>query len=104
MKKFKPRNYYEAKLQIRPQDENLLNFVSFQLKKADIKIIDIVKLKEGFDVYIDSSKFAVKLGRLFKNKYKTKPKITKSLTGENKQKGKRIYKLTVLLRKDDRIK
>ena len=56
--------------------------------------------KEGYDIFIDSSDLAVRIGKQFRSKYKVKPKVTKSLTGEDKQKGKRIYKLTVLLRKE----
>ena len=37
---------------------------------------------------------------LFRNKYKVKPTVSRSLTGEDKQHGKRIHKITVLFRKN----
>ncbi len=98
MKKFIPQGYYEAKIQIRPNDESLLKFVNSEIKKANVEIIDQNKLKEGWDLYINSSDFAIRLGKLFRNKYDIKPKVSRSLTGENKQLGKRIYKLTVSLK------
>ncbi len=98
MKRFFPKGYYEAKLQVRPKDQQLLEFVNSKIKKSDIKIIDKNELKEGYDIYINSANFAIKIGKLFRNKYKIKPKISKSLTGEDKTAGKRVYKLTVLLK------
>jgi NMD protein affecting ribosome stability and mRNA decay len=98
MKKFIPSGYYEAKLQIRPKDQELFDFISSHIKKSGVKIVDINELKEGFDIYITSSKILSKLGRAFKNKYKIKPKMSKTLTGEDKQAGKRIYKTTILFR------
>ncbi len=98
MKRFFPSGYYEAKLQVRPKDKKLLEFVFREIKKSDIEIIDKNELKEGYDIYINSANFAVKLGKLFRNEYKIKPKVSKTLTGEDKAAGKRIYKLTVLLK------
>jgi len=100
MKKFSPKGYYEAKIQIRSKNNELLDFVLTEIKKYNVTISDQLKLKEGVDLYIDSSEFAVKLGKLFRDKYKKRPVITRSLTGEDKQLGKRIYKLTVCLRLD----
>ncbi len=98
MKKYSPEGYYEAKIQIRPNDPELVAFVKKEIEKNKIELIDENKLKEGLDLYITSSDFAVRIGKLFRNKYKIKPKVSKTLTGENKQIGKRIYKLTVLLK------
>jgi NMD protein affecting ribosome stability and mRNA decay len=98
MTKFIPKDYYEAKIQVRPNDEELLEFVNSELKKSSAEIIDKNQLKEGLDIYINSSDFAIKLGKLFRNKYKIKPKVSRSLTGEDKQLGKRIYKITVCLK------
>ena len=92
MKKYSPEGYYEAKIQIRPNDPELVAFVKKEIEKNKIELID------GLDLYITSSDFAVRIGKLFRNKYKIKPKVSKTLTGENKQIGKRIYKLTVLLK------
>ena len=98
MKKYSPEGYYEAKIQIRPNDPELVAFVKKEIEKNKIELIDENKLKEGIDLYINSSDFAVRIGKLFRNKYKIKSKVSNTLTGENKQIGKRIYKITVLLK------
>ena len=98
MKKFQPKGNYEAKIQIRPKSQELLDFVLSELKKANVRITDEHTLKEGFDLYIDSAEFGVRLGKLFRNKYKIKPIVPSSLIGEDKQLGKRINRLTVCLK------
>jgi NMD protein affecting ribosome stability and mRNA decay len=98
MKRFFPKGFYEAKLQVRPKDEKLLSFVNSKIKKYEVEIVDINELKEGYDVYINSANFAIRMGKMFRDEYKIKPKVSKTLTGEDKPAGKRIYKLTVLLK------
>ena len=86
------------KIQIRPKSKELYDFVKKELKKSNTEITQEKPLKEGIDIFIEDSQVAFNLGRKFKSVFKAKPKVTKSLYGENKQKGKRLYKLTVLLR------
>ncbi len=100
MKKFLPSGYFEAKLQVRPKDESHLEWVKKKIKKNNIEIVDINELKEGYDVYINSADFAIKIGKQFRNEFNIKPKVSRSLTGEDKAAGKRIYKITVLLKKE----
>ena len=94
-------NQFKAKLQLRPKNEELFNFVISQLKKNNIQVTKIDELKEGVDVYITSSQFAVALAKLFKKRFKGIVKTSNSLTGEDHY--GRIYKLTVLLRLPEQI-
>lgn len=89
---------YKAKLQLRPLDKKLYTFVLSQIKGNRVWIVKQTKLKEGIDIYIDSNAFAFALAKKFRKKFKGKTKITRSLYGLNKQKGKQIHRLTVLLR------
>ena len=89
---------YQAKLQLRPKDEKLYAYVISQIKNSKTRIVKQSKLKEGTDIYVDSNKFAFALSKKFKHKFKGETKITRSLYGLNKQAGKRIHRLTVLLR------
>jgi len=50
------------------------------------------------DIYVDNATFAVRISKKFRQKFKGESKITRSLIGEDKTKGKRIYRITVLLR------
>ena len=90
--------FHKAKIQIRPNDRALYDFVIDQIKEQKINITEQKKLKEGSDIFINNATFAVTLSRKFKKRFKGETKITRSLIGENKNKGKRIYRVTVLLR------
>ena len=95
---------HSAKLQIRPYNQKVIDYVLDKIKEEKITIIKRpqstkqIKLKEGLDIYVDNATFAVRISKKFKQKFKGESKITRSLIGENKNKGKRIYRITVLLR------
>ena len=98
MRKYITSKPYKAKLQLRPFDEKVYSFVKKQLKEEGSEIVDEFKLKEGMDILVGSSRAAFSLAKKFKKKFNGETKATRSLVGENKQVGKRIYRLTVLLR------
>ena len=89
---------YEAKIQLRPNNKLVYSFLIEELKKNKVTISKEVKLREGLDVYISSSKFCFPFSKRFKKKSDEETKITKSLVGLDKQKGKRIHRFTLLLR------
>ncbi len=89
---------HSAKIQIRPNNKKLIGYVLTKIEKERINITKQKELKEGIDIHIDNATFAVSLSKKFKSEFKGETKITRSLIGENKTKGKRIYRLTVLLR------
>lgn len=98
MKKYITPKPYQAKIQIRPFDQKVYSFVKKQLKEEGAEITGEFKLKEGVDLLVSSSQAAFHLCKKFKKKFGGETKVTRSLVGENKQAGKRIYRLTVLLR------
>jgi len=98
MKKYITGKSYQAIIQIRPKNEEVLSFVEKELKKENAEITDIFERKEGLDVLVSSSRVAFALSKKFKKRFNGETKISTSLVGENKQEGKRGYRLTVLLR------
>jgi NMD protein affecting ribosome stability and mRNA decay len=90
---------HSAKIQIRPFDKELISFVLLKLKKENIEITKSKKLKEGVDIYTSNATFAIRLSKLFKKQFNGETKVTRSLIGEDKTKGKRIHRVTVLLRR-----
>ncbi len=90
--------FHKAKIQIRPFDEKVIKFVYASLKKEGITITEEKKLREGLDINTNNATFAVTLSRRFKQQFNGETKITRSLIGEDKKAGKRIYRVTVLLR------
>lgn len=89
---------HSAKIQIRPFNKEVISFILSQIQKEGVIIDKQKELKEGLDIYINDASFAVKLSKRFKKNFNGETKITRSLIGEDKRKGKRIYRVTVLLR------
>ena len=98
MKKEIITEYYEAKIQLRNFNQEILNFLTKELQKNKVLIVKETKLKEGVDLYITSAKICYPLSRKFKERFKGETKLTRSLVGLNKNKGKRIHRITLLLR------
>ncbi len=91
---------YEAKLQLRPFDKDVYDFVQIKIRKENIEVIHEQKLKEGVDIYVNSAKFAFGLAKKLKKQFKGSSKVTRSLIGLNKKAGKQIHRITVLFRLD----
>ncbi len=98
MKKYITGKAYQAIIQIRPKNEELLSFVESEMKKDGAEVTDLFERKEGYDVLVSSSRAAFSLSKKFKKRFNGETKVTRSLVGEDKQAGKRIHRLTVLLR------
>ena len=93
--------YYEAILQLRPADKEILKFVSTQVEKQKekVSVAKVVELKTGVDIYLTSQRFALALGRKLKKNFKGELKITRSLHKISRITSKKIYRLTVCFRK-----
>ena len=98
MKKYITGKAYQAIVQVRPKDDEVLKFVNSQIAKDGAEVTDIFERKEGYDVLISSSRAAFSLRKKFKNKFGGTTKMSRSLVGENKQKRKLVYRITILLR------
>ncbi len=103
--KYKPpgdkhEQYYEAKIQIRPFDEQAIRFVIDQIDNNDrVRISKTTQLKTGVDIYVSSRRFATSIGKKLKTKFKGgKLLVTKTLFSRNRQTSKNIYRVTVLFR------
>lgn len=90
---------YQAKIQIRPAELKVYTFVRSQLRKSCNKITDEFEMKEGYDLYVASSHGVFGIGKKFKKVFKgSEVKNTFSLTTLDVQAGKKVNKLTTLLR------
>lgn len=95
------KDYYEAIIQIRPKDEEILNFVDNQIKKRkNVFISKIVEKRFGVDVYISDQRFARSLGKKLKDKFKGELKTSRKLHTRDKMKSKNVYRVTVCFRKE----
>ena len=87
-------NYYEAIIQLRGNRwkvERMAKKLSSMLSKHTF-ITKVVRLKEGIDLYVGSSKHALELLR----QLSLSPKLSRKLHGLKQ--GKRIYRLTLAVR------
>ncbi|MBS3107691.1 hypothetical protein J4468_02140 [Candidatus Woesearchaeota archaeon] len=95
----KHAKYYEAIIQLRPEKQEVLDFILSEVERRDdVFISKIEKLKTGIDIYISSQNFARSLGKKLKNKFKGDVKITRTIFGMQRDTGKIIYRGTVLFR------
>ncbi|MBI2671456.1 hypothetical protein HYX16_00820 [Candidatus Woesearchaeota archaeon] len=92
-------SYYEAILQLRPDNDKVRQFVVDRLKeRKNIFVSKTVELKTGVDLYLSDQRFARALGKKLKRSFKGKLIMSRSLYGRNKQTSKDIYRVTVCFR------
>ncbi len=96
--------YYEAILQIRPGNQEILNFVSGLIQaRTDVEVTKFLELKTGYDVYLTDQKFARRgLVTQLKKKYpKAKIVLSKALYGQSKNTSRLLYRATILFRLEE---
>ncbi|MDP3917019.1 MAG: NMD3-related protein [Nanoarchaeota archaeon] len=93
-------DYYEAKIQIRPYNEEVIRYVINGIDNNEkVRISKVIELKTGVDIYVSSRKFATSIGKKLRAKFKEgKILVTKTLFSKNRQTSKNIYRVTVLFR------
>ncbi len=97
---YRSDGYYQAKIQIRPRDKEVLNYIRNQVaKKKGVEISKEIFFKTGIDVYITDQKFARNLGQKLKKVFKGELKITKSIFTRDRLRSKNVYRGTVLFRR-----
>jgi nonsense-mediated mRNA decay protein 3 len=99
-------NYYEAILQLRDVQQEVIEQAKQEFKKAKVTVTKTSKLKNGVDMYVSDKDFTRSLGKKLQSKYGGEFLITASLFG--RKQGKEIHRITVLFRqahfkKGDRV-
>lgn len=95
--------YYEAKIQLRPFDEEVYAFVHKMLEdRKGVFISKIEKMKFGVDIYISSQRYARSIGGQLKRKFKGwELIISKTLHTRDHQKSRDVYRGTICFKKKD---
>lgn len=92
-------DYYEAVIQLRPMNKEVLRFIRNQVDKRNDTFISKEELvKTGVDIYITSQRFARTLGKKLKDNFKGELKITRTIFGYSKKRSRIVYRGTVLFR------
>ncbi len=93
------REYYEGILQLRNQNKTVLSYISKRLaEKPLIRIVKEKKLKNGLDLYFNDKRFLKNLGEKLKTKFNAHLKTSAKLFSVDRQTGKELFRLTVLIR------
>jgi len=96
-------SYYEAILQLRPDNDEVRRFVVNRLKeRKNLFISKAVKTKTGVDLYLSDQRFARALGKKLKKSFKGKLIMSRTLHTRNKQTSKNVYRVTVCFRLDEK--
>jgi len=91
--------YFEAKIQLRPFNQEVFDFVMKNIeKRKGVFVSKIDELKTGVDIFMSDQKFARRLGKMLKDRFKGTLKITRTLHTQDKMTSKLIYRGTVLFR------
>ena len=94
-----PREYYESKLQLRPYNEEVLDYVKKRIKnRNDVSIAKEIKVKTGVDLFLTSNKFALILGKQLKKSFKGEVKTSRKLFSMSKITSKQLWRVTVCFR------
>ncbi len=93
--------YFEAKIQLRPYDEEIYLFIEKELESRKQWITKIIEYKNGgVDLIVSSQRLARTIGQKVKRKFKGWDlTITKTLHTRDRMKSKELCRATVLLRK-----
>ncbi|MDD4877450.1 MAG: NMD3-related protein [Candidatus Nanoarchaeia archaeon] len=91
--------YYEAVIQLRPADEEVVSFVMNRIKeRPNVSISKIKEFDYGIDIYMSSQSYARAIGKKLKHAFKGELKITRTLHTMDRMTGKQIYRGTIMFR------
>lgn len=98
----KNSQYFEGVLQVRNVDEELLAFLDGEFEKAEKENIFVTAYKKhrnGYDYYLTSKKFIVKMVHALQQKFGGIVKVSEKLFTRDNQKSKNVYRVNALFSK-----
>ncbi len=96
-------NYFEATIQLRPQNPEVLAFIKQDLtKRNDVFVSKIEEMKFGTDIQISSQRYARALARKLQRQFKGEMKLTYTLHTEDRRTSRKLHRATLLFRSEPR--
>ena len=93
------KSYYEATIQIRPFNQEVLQYIVNEVtKRKDVFIAKTEELKTGIDIFLSSQRFARTLGKKINERFDGKLTISRQINRLDRQTGVILYRATVLFR------
>ena len=91
--------YFEGILQLRnPSDKLIESTIKEIEKKGDVSIANIIKVKNGVDVYVSSQRFLRTLGRKLQNRFGGHLEVSTKLHTKNRLTSRDVHRVNVLLK------
>ncbi len=92
-------DYYQAKIQIRPYNEEVVRFINNQVKRdKKVFVSKVLMNKGGIDFFVSSNKFARIVGKKLKKSFKGELIESVKLHTRDRIKSKNLYRVTVCFR------
>ncbi|MDO8556342.1 MAG: NMD3-related protein [Nanoarchaeota archaeon] len=94
--------YFEAIVQIRPADPEVIDFIAnFLSTRDDCKITKMEEFKTGLDVYLTSQKIALAMTKKMTARWKNAKRIiSRAVHHTDHNTSKVVYRVTILFRLD----
>ena len=91
--------YFEAIMQLRNPNQELINFVENQVnKRKGAFIAKTVKQKNGMDYYISDQRLARSMGNRMKKSFKGELKTSRKIHTRNHLTSRDVYRVTICFR------
>jgi len=78
--------------------EAVLDEILAKTDASNYFISKVVRLKDGIDLYMSSNRFILALGKTLSSKYGAELKTSRKLFSRDRQSGKQLWRVTVLIR------
>ena len=87
---------YQGILQLRPNNNEVLNYVYDKIEKSgNVFITKEINKKFGIDLYLTNKFFLIQLSRKLKNKFHGKITRSRSLYGRTRHGSRLVYRTTI---------
>lgn len=97
-KELRHANYFEATVQLRNINKDVVGFVHEDMEKNDIAVTKEKMVDNGMDFLVDSRKYAQQLGKKLQQKFGGMLKTSARVFTRDRQSSKDVYRVTVLFK------
>jgi len=91
-------DYFEGILQLRDCSTHVERYIRERLAEEGVHVAKEITQANGVDLYVSSNKFLLKLRNELKKRFSGQTKLSRKLHTQDKQTGKRLYRMTLLFR------
>ena len=94
----KHAGYFEAVIQLRNVEQNVVDFVSLEADEHHIQVSKVKWFKHGVDLFVSDRKFARNTGKGLQQQFGGMLKTSARIFTRDRFSGKEVYRVTVLFK------